>query len=112
MADDTYGHTPARKAFDQGDVYGIGYDAERVARRSLRFDEEFGGYMGIIENFAQTIRGLEQPLVTGWDGYRALGLLRAAQMSLSRHAAVTLPLDPAEADQEALDWLRAGGWQA
>src|SRR5438552_6919892 len=34
--DDTYGHTPIRKAFDLGDVYGIGHDEERAARRKIR----------------------------------------------------------------------------
>ena len=33
---DTYGHTPVKKAFEQGDVYGVGYDEERAARRRLR----------------------------------------------------------------------------
>ena len=75
-----------------------------VVPNTLLFDEEFGGYMGIIENFAQAIRGSEQPLVTGWDGYRALELLRAAQMSLSRHTTITLSLDPAQADRVALEW--------
>lgn len=32
----TYGHTPIHKAFEQGDVYGIGYDEARVARKPVR----------------------------------------------------------------------------
>src|SRR5579859_5110246 len=36
MFDHTYGHTPIRKAFDLGDVYGIGHDEERAARRKIR----------------------------------------------------------------------------
>src|SRR5574341_886246 len=36
MLEDTYGHTPSHKAFDLGDVYGIGYDEERAARKKIR----------------------------------------------------------------------------
>ena len=34
--EDTYGHTPVEKMFALGDVYGVGYDEERVARRAVR----------------------------------------------------------------------------
>ncbi|MBE0689011.1 MAG: Gfo/Idh/MocA family oxidoreductase, partial [Anaerolineae bacterium] len=34
--DDTYGHTPVKKAFDQGDVYGVAYDAERAGRKPIK----------------------------------------------------------------------------
>jgi predicted dehydrogenase len=81
-----------------------------VIPNTLLFDEEFGGYMGILENFAQVIRCAEQPIVTGWDGYKAFEMLRAVQLSLARKTRVTLPLDPTQADDEALVWLRAAGW--
>jgi hypothetical protein len=32
---------------------------------TLLFDEEFGGFMGLIENFLQVIRGAELPAVAG-----------------------------------------------
>ncbi|MCC6613173.1 MAG: Gfo/Idh/MocA family oxidoreductase [Anaerolineae bacterium] len=92
----------------------IVYDGETAGAQSwtpivpntLLFDEEFGGYMGILENFAQVIRGAEAPRVTGWDGYRAYELLTAAQLSLARRAPVALPLeDTAAADAEARAWL-------
>ncbi|MCA0453618.1 MAG: Gfo/Idh/MocA family oxidoreductase [Chloroflexi bacterium] len=95
------------------------YDSEEGPTKSWRtvipntllFDEEFGGYMGIIENFAQAIRGNDQPLVTGWDGYRAIELLRAVQLSLMSNSRVTLPLsDPHSADHEVKAWLEASGW--
>jgi predicted dehydrogenase len=77
-----------------------------IVPNTLLFDEEFGGYMGILENFSQVIRGVEAPRVTGWDGYRAYELLTAAQLSLARHTPVALPLeDIAAADAEALAWL-------
>src|SRR5262249_16670642 len=34
--DDTYGHTPVDKAFEKGDVYGVGYDEARAVRRPIR----------------------------------------------------------------------------
>src|SRR5678815_2512495 len=36
MLEDTYGHTPTRKAFEQGDVYGIAYDEARATRKPIR----------------------------------------------------------------------------
>jgi len=77
-----------------------------VVPHTLGFDEEFGGYMGIIENFAQAIRQKETPRVTGWDGYKAFEVLTAAQLSLCRKAPVSLPLAiPEDADQEVADWF-------
>ncbi|MCL4249341.1 MAG: Gfo/Idh/MocA family oxidoreductase [Anaerolineae bacterium] len=77
-----------------------------IVPNTLFFDEEFGGYMGILENFAQVIRGVEAPRVTGWDGYRAYELLTAAQLSLARRTPVALPLEDADAaDAEARVWL-------
>ncbi len=67
-----------------------------VVPNTLLFDEEFGGYMGIVENFAQAIRGAQAPLVTGWDGCRAYELLTAVQIALARQPSqpVTLSLIP------------------
>ncbi len=82
-----------------------------VFPNTLIFDEEFGGFMGLIENFIQVIRGVEKPMVTGWDGYKAYELAVASQLSLARSGAeVSIPLEPADADREALAWLKAGGW--
>jgi predicted dehydrogenase len=73
---------------------------------TLLFDEEFGGYMGLVENFCQAIRGAEAPVVTGWDGYRALELAVAAHLSMARGSTViALPLEPASADAEYAAWL-------
>lgn len=81
-----------------------------VIPNTLLFDEEFGGFMGLVENFAQVIRGAEMPLVTGQDGYRAYELLAAVQLSLIQGRSIRLPLDPAAADQDIAAWLRASGW--
>ncbi|MBL8117743.1 MAG: Gfo/Idh/MocA family oxidoreductase [Anaerolineae bacterium] len=82
-----------------------------VIPNTLLFDEEFGGYMGILENFAQVIRGADVPLVTGWDGYRAFELLRAVQLSLIERGLVRLPLvDAKAADEAVMAWLRESGW--
>lgn len=77
------------------------YDSEAGPAKSWRpvipntliFDEEFGGYMGQVENFLQAIRGAEQPLVTGWDGHHALELCLAAHRSLEQRGKVLLPLE-------------------
>jgi predicted dehydrogenase len=76
-----------------------------VIPNTLIFDEEFGGFMGMIENFLQVIRGAEAPLVTGWDGYYAYELNVAAHLSMHRGEPVSLPLDPAAADDEQYAWL-------
>src|SRR5215831_5493219 len=36
MLQDTYGHTPVKKAFDLKDVYGIDFDEERASRKKVR----------------------------------------------------------------------------
>jgi hypothetical protein len=36
MMEDTYGHTPIKKAFDLGDVYGVGFDEARASRKKLK----------------------------------------------------------------------------
>lgn len=76
-----------------------------VIPNTLIFDEEFGGFMGLVENFLQVVRGEEQPVVTGWDGYRAYELDVAALLSLHRGEPVELPLDPAAGDQERATFL-------
>ncbi len=95
------------------------YDSEQGPTKSwtpiipntLIFDEEFGGFMGLIENFLQAIRGVEKPIVTGWDGYRAYELLVASELSLARGGEIIhLPLDPKAADEEAYAWLKRAGW--
>ncbi len=77
-----------------------------VVPNTLLFDEEFGGFMGLIENFCQAIRGVEAPLVTGWDGHRAYELNVAAHLSMAqRGEVVATPLDPVTADAECAVWL-------
>jgi predicted dehydrogenase len=82
-----------------------------VIPNTLLFDEEFGGFTGLIENFLQAIRGGAQPLVTGWDGYRAYEMLVASELSLARNGEIIkLPLKPKSADEEAHAWLERAGW--
>ena len=76
-----------------------------VIPNTLMFDEEFAGFMGLIENFLQVIRRQESPLVTGWDGYRAYELNVATLLSLHRQEPVSLPLDAAQADAERCSFL-------
>lgn len=110
---EVYGNKSWLAVEDQYEL--ILYDSEEgpakhwtpVIPNTLIFDEEFGGFMGMIENFLQVIRGEEEPLVTGWDGYKAYELNVAAHLSMKRGEPVGLPLDPAQADREAKDWLGA-----
>jgi len=81
-----------------------------IVTNTLLFDEEFGGFMGMVENFLQVIRGKETPVVTGWDGYRAYELKSATQLAIARNETVKLPLDPESADAEVKGWLEAAGW--
>ena len=89
------------------------YDSEEGPAKSWKpvisstvvFDEEIGGYMGLIENFAQTIRGSQLPIAKGWDGYKALEIAVASHLSLKNKKAINLPLDPKSADNELKEWL-------
>ena len=84
------------------------YDSEQgpakswrpVVPNTLLFDEEFGGFMGLVENFLEVIRQKEPPLVTGWDGHRAYELNVAAILSLTRQDPISLPLNSLAADAE------------
>jgi predicted dehydrogenase len=77
-----------------------------VITNTLLFDEEFIGYMGMIENFLQVIRGHETALVTGDDGRKAFELAVACHLSLARREPIHLPLEAASADAELQDWLK------
>jgi predicted dehydrogenase len=77
-----------------------------VIPNTLIFDEEFGGFMGMIDNFLQAIRGSEAPVVTGWDGHRAYEINVASHLSISRKSVVSLPLDPCSADAETAEFLK------
>jgi predicted dehydrogenase len=109
-----------RAWLDVDDQYRLTlYDSEEGPAKSwtpiipntLIFDEEFGGFMGLIENFLQAVRGAEPPLVTGWDGLRAYELLAASELSLARDGeTICLPLEPVAADREAHKWLADHGW--
>lgn len=65
---------------------------EPVFPNTLIFDEEFGGYMGMIDNFLCSIRGTEKPLATGYDGLKALELILAVHQSIREQKRVELPL--------------------
>jgi predicted dehydrogenase len=71
-----------------------------VIPNTLIFDEEFGGFMGLLENFLQVIRSEEKPVVTGFDGFKAFELDVASHLSIIRKETIELPLDPITADIE------------
>lgn len=69
-----------------------------VAPNTLLSAEEWGGYVGLLEDFLAAVRGSE-PAGTGlWDGYRALELVVATRLSLASGRPVELPLQPASAE--------------
>jgi len=78
-----------------------------VMANTLLFDEEFGGYTGMLENFLQGVRGLAAPLATGWDGYHAYELSVATHLSILRRQPMDLPLAAAEADAELAASLKS-----
>lgn len=78
-----------------------------VIPNTLIFDEEFGGFMGLIENFLEVIRGKGTPLVTGWDGHKAYELNVATHLSMARQCKISLPLEPKKADHECRKWLNS-----
>ncbi len=78
-----------------------------VIPNTLIFDEEFGGFMGLIENFLQVIRGKEKPLVTGWDGHKAYELNVATHLSMAKNEKIQLPLNSELADNECMKWLKS-----
>ena len=71
-----------------------------VIPNTLLFDEEFGGFMGLIDNFLGCIRGEETPVVTGEDGYRAYELCVASHLAIASGKTIRLPLSPTTADAE------------
>lgn len=77
-----------------------------VIPNTLIFDEEFGGFMGLIENFLQVIRGNEKPIVTGWDGYYAYEINVATHLSIKHQSTIEFPLDPKTSDNEVEEWLK------
>ena len=74
------------------------YDSEEGPAKSyspvfpntLLFDEEFGGFMPMILNFIESIRGSEKPLVTGYDGMKAVELINAFYKSLESGGKILL----------------------
>ncbi len=80
---------------------------EPVIPNTLLFDEEFGGFVGLLDNFLQCIRGHEVPKVTGWDGHKAYELAVASHLSIRTGERMTLPLDPNSADRECKEWLNS-----
>ena len=109
-----YGNKSWLVVDDQNEL--ILYDSEEGPAKSFKmvitnsgfiFDEEFGGFVGLIENFLEVIRGNEKPLVTGWDGYHAYELVVATQLSLYHKETFKLPVDLKTADDEQKKWLKS-----
>jgi predicted dehydrogenase len=68
-----------------------------VVPNTLLSAEEWGGYVGMLEDFLTSVRrGAWSPAAL--DGYRALELVVGTRLSLARGQSIELPLDPAQSD--------------
>jgi predicted dehydrogenase len=65
-----------------------------VVPSTLVSAEEWGGYVGLLEDFLAAPRGAAPRSAAPWDGYRALELVVATRRSLADGGPVTLPLEP------------------
>jgi predicted dehydrogenase len=63
---------------------------------TLMFDESFGGYVGLLENVLDAIRGVDALRSTGRDAAAAVELIEAAKLSLASGGPIDLPLASAE----------------
>ncbi len=73
---------------------------EQVVPNTLLSGEEWGGFSGLLQDFVDAVRGSSLVRTAPEDGYCALELVRAAQLSVLRGSIVSLPLDLATADRE------------
>jgi predicted dehydrogenase len=80
--------------------YGPARSWSPVVPNTLLSGEEWGGYVGLLDEFLQAARGVPPASTAPWDGYRALELVVATHLSLARADAVDLPLEPAGASEE------------
>jgi len=69
MLEETYGHSPLRKMFDQADVYGVAYDEERAARRKVRLGIIGAGAVAVSKHWPAIKR-----LQTIWEPVEVVGL--------------------------------------
>jgi predicted dehydrogenase len=65
-----------------------------VVPNTLLSAEEWGGYVGLIEDLLAAVRGPGPSSTTTWDGYRALELTVATRLALAQGGPVALPLEP------------------
>ena len=90
------------------------YDSEKgpaksytpVIPNTLLFDEEFGGFMPMIQDFIDALRDGTIPIVTGEDGYKAYELVCAFHISAHTREKVRLPLDPEDADKAVKEIMK------
>ena len=73
---------------------------EHIMPSTLFTAAEWGGFVGLIKDFLDAVRGSTMKGTDTWDGYRAYELATAARLSLLRGESVNLPLDAAGADSE------------
>ena len=82
-------------------LYAGEYEPARTWRpvmpNTLVSAEEWGGYVGMLDDFLAAVRSGGDPVTTSrWDGYRACELVAATELSLERGEPVALPLPPGD----------------
>ena len=71
-----------------------------VVPNTLVSAEEWGGYIGMLEDFLAAVRGTRSLSPHSRDGLRALELVVATRLSLAQGVPVELPLEAADARNE------------
>jgi myo-inositol 2-dehydrogenase/D-chiro-inositol 1-dehydrogenase len=61
-----------------------------VVPNTLMFDESFGGYTGLLDNFLDAVRGLVPLGATGADGAAAIGVIEAVRRSIASSSEIDL----------------------
>jgi predicted dehydrogenase len=64
-----------------------------VVPSTLVSAEEWGGYVGLLDEFLAAARGADPTTTAAWDGYSALELVLATRRSLAEGHPVGLPLE-------------------
>ena len=64
-----------------------------VVPNTLVTAEEWGGYVGLLEEFLTLARGARSSATRLWDGYHALELVHATRRSLTEGTPVAVPID-------------------
>jgi len=71
MLEDTYGHSPIKKMFEDADCYGVAYDEERASRKPIRLGIIGAGGVTVSKYFHSIKR-----LQTIWEPVEVVAFTR------------------------------------